>query len=369
MTQHILQTGLSAGMSATSGIHRSKQNGVDPSFDGLQYVLPESFMPTTSSKYTLRGKKSNVEVPLICWGGWSWGDTATWHWSDDELPALQEAWKLCVNAGLTYIDNAQAYGSGRAEKIHGDLLKGLPRDQTIVQTKWYVVPDNKTNLFSPSHAPAKMLKESLERLGLDYIDCYLVHGHIHASSISQVAKGLAECVDSGMTKTVGVANYSAEDMLEMQRELAKYDIPLALNQCEYSILRRHPETSGLLKACRDNNIVFQSYSSVAQGRLTGKYTKNNPPPKTHRFSSYPMEELEPTLEVLQSIATAHNVSMSAVALNYNICKGVLPVVGIRSPQMAEQNMQALGWRLSNEEIQKIDSVSLEGKTTKLWQQG
>jgi len=158
-------------------------------------------------------------------------------------------------------------------------------------------------------------------------------------------------------------------MLQMRDELAKYDVPLATNQCEYSILRRYPETSGLLQACRENNIVFQSYSSLAQGRLTGKYTKDNPPPKEYRFSSYPMEDLEPTLRVVESIAKARGVSMSAVALNYNISKGVVPVVGIRKPEQAKQNLQALGWRLSEEEIKNLDSVSLEGKKTVLWQQG
>lgn len=88
-----------------------------------------------------------------------------------------------------------------------------------------------------------------------------------------------------MAKTISVANYSKEEMLQMRDELAKYDVPLALNQCEFSILRRIPETSSLLQTCRENCIVFQSYSSLAQGRLSGKYTKDNPPPKTHRFSS------------------------------------------------------------------------------------
>lgn len=190
----------------------------------------------------------------------------------------------------------------------------------------YVVPDNATNLLSPAMAPAKMLKESLDRMGLESIDIYLVHGHIHASSIAQVAKGLAECVDSGMTKTVGVANYSTEDMLKMSDELAKYDIPLATNQCEYSVLRRHPEIHGLLQACKDKGIIFQSYSSLAQGRLTGKYSKENPPPKTHRFSSYPMEDVEHILNVLRDIGAKRGKPVAAVALNYNISKGVVPVV-------------------------------------------
>lgn len=92
-----------------------------------------------------------------------------------------------------------------------------------------MVPDNATNILSPVKAPEKQLKQALERMALDYVDVYIVHGHIHASSIAQVAKGLSECVKSSMTKTVGVANYSVDDMMKTADELAKYDIPLATN--------------------------------------------------------------------------------------------------------------------------------------------
>jgi aryl-alcohol dehydrogenase-like predicted oxidoreductase len=368
--QHILQAGLSSGMSATEGIHSKKPHKVDPGFDGFKYVLPQSFVPDLQSRQvTFRGANGDVKAPYMIWGAWAWGDTATWHWKPGELSALKEAWQLAVKAGATFIDTAQAYGSGESERICGGLFKGLPRDQFIIQTKWYVVPDNATNIFSPVKAPEKQLKQSLDRMALDYVDVYIVHGHIHASSIAQVAKGLSECVKSGMTRTVGVANYSVDDMIKMADELAKYDIPLATNQCEYHILRRLPETEGMLQACRDRGIVFQSYSSLAQGRLSGKYNSEHEPPKTYRFSSYPMKDLEPTLQVLREIATARSTSISSVALNYNMSKGVVPTVGIRNPKQAEENLQAFGWRLTDEEIQKTDSVSLEGKATKLWQQG
>ena len=216
-----------------------------------------------------------------------------------------------------------------------------------------------------------MLKETLERSKLDYVDCYLVHGHIHASSIKQVAEGLAECVNSGMTKTVGVANCSAQDMIAMADALAEYDIPLATNQCEYSVLRRLPETGEQdpLSVCKERGIVVQSYSSLAQGRLSGKYTPENPPPKEYRFSSYPMEEIEPTLDVLRAIAEERKKPVSAVALTYNISKGVIPVVGMRKASQVQENLEALGWRLSEEETKRLDAVCLEGKSTKLWQQG
>lgn len=367
--QHVLQTALSLGLSATEGIHSDKPNPVDPSFDGLAHTLPESFIPEKTSRVTFKGKKQDVEASWLSIGTWPWGDTATFHYSPEELPAIKEAWKFLYENGINYIDTAQAYGSGESERIIGDLIKGYPRDKLCLQTKWWVVADNTTNLLHTSEAPVLFLKESLNRMQIDYVDVYMVHGHIHPQTISQVAQGMAKCVDEGLCKTVAVANYSKEDMLEMQAALAKYDVPLALNQCEYHVLRRLPETSGLLQACKDNGIQFQSYSSLAQGRLSGKYSAENEPPKTHRFSSYPMKDLEPTLAVLKKIAEKRNVTIPAVSLNYNISKGVLPVVGIRKLEQAQSNIQALGWRLNSDEIKELDAVSIEGKHTRFWQQG
>lgn len=368
--QHVLQAGLASGMSAVSGIHSSKPTKPPSDFDGLAHLLPQSFVPTAESKVTLKGAKGDdVKVPYMAIGAWPWGDTATFHWDPKERPAVTEAWKALLAAGLNWIDTAQGYGTdGESERICGELFEGMRREDFVIQTKWFPVP-NLTNVLSPTHAPAKMLRASLERMRLDFVDVYLVHGHIHASSIAQVAKGLAECVEEGMARAVGVANYDEGDMIKMADELAKYDIPLATNQCEYSVLRRHPETHGLLKACRDRGIVFQSYSSLAQGRLTGKYGVGNEPPDSYRFSSYPMKEVEPVLEVLREIAQRAGVSVAAVALNYNISKGVVPVVGMRKPEQVKQNAEAFGWRLTDEDVRKIDKVSFEGKATKLWQQG
>ena len=171
-----------------------------------------------------------------------------------------------------------------------------------------------------------------------------------------------------MAKCVGVANYSKEDMIKMQEELAKYGVPVAINRCEYSVLRRL-ETLGLLEACKERKIVFQSYSSLAQGRLTGKFSTEEPPPKSYRFSPYDMADIEPVCNTLRPISENRGVSISAVALNYNLCKGITPVVGIRKEEQAVNNCQALGWRLTNAEIKEMDAVSFEGHATKMRQQG
>ncbi|KAF2151490.1 Aldo/keto reductase [Myriangium duriaei CBS 260.36] len=365
----ILQGALSMGLSTTSGFHSDKPNPVPEDHDDSEYILPQSFVPKGADRFKIRAKGGDLEASYLSIGAWPWGDKATWNWKAEEREGLTEAWKILVDNGINYIDTAQAYGSGESERICGELVKDMPRDSYIMQTKWWVVPDNITNITSPSHAPIKFLRQSLERLKLDYVDVYMVHGHIHASSIKQVAKGMAECVEQGLTKAVAVGNYGVEDMLKMKEELAQYGIPLALNQCEYHIIRRLPELEGMLKACRENDIVFQSYSSLAQGRLSGKYHEGNEPSSKHRFSSYPMKELEPTLQVLRKIAEKRGVTVAAVTLNYNIGKGVIPVVGVRNPDQANSNCQALGWRLTNEEYKEIDKVSILGKQTKLWQQG
>lgn len=323
----------------------------------------------TQGPQIYKGKNGNVHASRIVIGAWPWGDTATWHYSPEELPAIKDSWNICLKKGINFIDTAQVYGSGESERICGEIVEGLQREDFVMQTKWWVLPADPKNLIEPRDAPLSKLKESLERMKLQYIDVYVVHGHIHPQSIAIVAKSLADCVDQGLTKTVGVANYSAEDMLKMKEELARYGVPLAVNQCEYSLLRRKAEVDGLLQTCKQNDIVFQSYSSLAQGRLSGKYHSGNEPPKEYRFSSYPMKEVEPTLEVQKKIAEKRGVSVAAVALNYNLIHGISPVVGLRKPEQAESNCQALGWRLSDEEIVELDKVSFEGNKTSLWQQG
>ncbi|KAG9728654.1 Aldo/keto reductase, partial [Aureobasidium melanogenum] len=129
--QHVLQSALSVGLSATEGYHSDKPNKVDPSFNGMEAVLPQSFVPQTSTRITLKGKKANVEIPWMSIGAWSWGDKATWHWDPKELDGVKEAWKYMVNNDLIYIDTAQAYGSGESERICGELVRGIPRESFV----------------------------------------------------------------------------------------------------------------------------------------------------------------------------------------------------------------------------------------------
>lgn len=365
------QAGLALGMSSTEnpmdGPHPRR---VDPKQSDPAYVLPADLVPDSQSRMALptRGGK-DVLIPYMSVGTWSWGDKATFGYdATRDLPRIHAAWAKLKAAGLTFVDTAQSYGDGESERICGTLFKGMPRDSFVVQTKWNTMPDM-GNVLLQSHGPKARLKESLERLGLDYVDIYLVHTPMHASMFSTVAKGLAQCVEAGWARAVGVANYNTHEMIKMADELAKHSVPLSVSQCEYSVIRRLPEVSGMIRECRKRGICFQGFASLAEGRLTGKYNRYDQPRRNLRFSDYPMHMLEPTVEVLKNIAEKRRVPVPAVALNYSINKGVVPLCGIRDAEQADEDMQALGWRLTEEEIHRIEEVSMTGSTSAMMQHG
>jgi aryl-alcohol dehydrogenase-like predicted oxidoreductase len=365
----LLQTGLSAGMSATAGIHSATPTPVSHDLAGKN-TMPADFVPGPKDRVSFRTANGEpVKASYICVGAWPWGDKATFHWDESELPAVRRAWKTLYDAGINFIDTAESYGHGRSEEIVGELIAGLPRESLCIQTKWTAVPVSPNNILHPVDAPLKSLKGSLKRMKLDYVDIYMVHGPTYRQSIETVAKGVAQCVEAGLARAIAIANHSPEDVKTFNDHLSKYGVPLAANQTEFNILRRWPELHGNIAMCQKEGVVFQSYSSLAQGRLSGKYNADNPPPSSYKFSSYDMKVIEPTLAVLRRIGAAHDVSPASVALNYNISKGAVPLVGIRNETHAKDAIAALGWRLSQEEVVEIDKVSMEGKSTVLWQQG
>jgi aryl-alcohol dehydrogenase-like predicted oxidoreductase len=138
------------------------------------------------------------------------------------------------------------------------------------------------------------------------------------------------------------------------------------------LLRTMPERNGLFAACRELGVTVLAYSPLGQGRLTGKYSANNPPPGRRQFSDYPMAEIEPLLGVLRTLAERHGKTPSQVALNWVICKGAVPIPGAKNKRQAEDNAGALGWRLADDEVAGLDRVAKPGQRrlfNRLWQHG
>lgn len=307
-------------------------------------------------------------------GTWAWGDRATWGMGGYDSALTEEAiagaWDASLEAGLALFDTAEVYGAGESERIIGRLLARDPdrRGSLVLATKWMPLPHKLDVKGAMRHS----LEASLERLGVDQVDLYQIHGPTSVRSKAALAESLAELVDAGLTAAVGVSNYSVRAMERVHAELAKRGVPLASNQVEMSLLRRGPETNGLLAACRRLGVVLLAYSPIGQGRLSGKYSAASPPPGKRGFSAHPMEEVDRVVAVLRRIGEAHDRTPSQVALRWLIEKGTVPIPGAKNADQAHQNAGALGWSLTADEMAELDAAALQGTTSlanRFWQHG
>jgi aryl-alcohol dehydrogenase-like predicted oxidoreductase len=178
---------------------------------------------------------------------------------------------------------------------------------------------------------------------------------------------MADAVQAGLTRAVGVSNYKVDQMCQAHDALAKYGIPLASNQVQYSLLHRHPERNGLLRACDDLGVTLIAYSPLAQGLLSDKYGPDNPPPglRGRRFGRARLAEIQPLVALLGQFGQAHGGKTPAqVALNWTMCKGSVPIPGAKNASQARENAGALGWRMSHDEVAALDAASdrIAGKT-------
>jgi aryl-alcohol dehydrogenase-like predicted oxidoreductase len=289
-------------------------------------------------------------------GTWAWGDTRTWGYGQTHTDAdLQAAFEASLAAGINLFDTAEIYGSGQSERLLGRFI-ATSKQPVMVATKFMPFP---WKLRRSSLLDA--LKKSLERLGLPQVDLYQIHWPFPPIPIETWMDSLADAVQTGLVRTVGVSNYSAEQMRRAHAALAKRGVALASNQVEYSLLHRSPERNGLMQTCRELGVTLIAYSPLSMGLLTGKYNAENTPAGMFRSIKYNRQYLariQPLITLLQEIGQTHGGKTSSqVALNWVMCKGALPIPGAKNVRQAQENAGALGWYLTGSEILALDAVS------------
>jgi aryl-alcohol dehydrogenase-like predicted oxidoreductase len=210
----------------------------------------------------------------------------------------------------------------------------------------------------------KELEASLARLGRDSIDLYQHHYPNARISIPRLMDQLANAVEAGKVKAVGVSNYSAEQMREAHAALAKRGIPLASNQVEYSLLNRKPEVNGILDACRELGITLIAYTPLAGGRLTGKYSAQNRARGFFRrilpqYSRKALDDIQPVIKLLRAIGERYAKTASQVALRWLIENPiVLPIPGAKNGKQAADNAEALKFSLTVEEVEMLSQATI-----------
>lgn len=272
------------------------------------------------------------------------------HGFDEEKRALETS----VAAGVTLFDTAEMYSGGASERRLGELARGK---DVLVATKFPPSP------FSRTESMPKELDASLARLGRSSVDLYQHHFPSNQASIPKLMELMADAVEAGKVKAVGVSNYSAEQMRIAHAALAKRGIPLASNQIEYSLLHRRPEVNGVLDACRELGIMLIAYQPLASGVLTGKYVAGARPTGLRRFMGYfrgkGLEAVAPVVALLREIGGRYSKSPAQVALRWLIeNESVLPIPGAKNGKQAADNAGALSFSLTPAEIEALNQATM-----------
>lgn len=288
-------------------------------------------------------------------GTWAWGDRYIWGYGHDYgREEVQATFETCVESGMTFFDTAEVYGQGQSEQFLGEFMRDRP-DKFRIATKFMPYPWR----LGRSHL-LHALKESLGRLGLERVDLYQVHQPLPPIQPETWMEAMVEALQAGLISAAGVSNYSREWMERAANALIRAGFRLASNQVEYSLLNRQIEKNGLMQQCFDQGITVLAYSPLAMGVLTGKYSNGKPVKgiRSSRYNQRTLDRIKPLIQLMNKIGSDHAGKTAAqIALNWVWCKGAVPIAGAKSPVQAQQNAGALGWRLSDDEIDRLDRMS------------
>lgn len=312
---------------------------------------------------------TNLSLPLMGCGTWAWGNRLLWGYEPSMDAELQAVFNLCVENGVTLFDTGDSYGTGklngRSETLLGRFAQeyqGPNADNICIATKLAPYPWRLTRRSMVSAGEA-----SAQRLGrLDLVQMHWSTANYAPWQEWSLLDGLADLYDRGLVKGVGLSNYGPKRLEQIYQKFSDRGVPIATLQVQYSLLSTYPVTTlGLKEVCDHLGIQLIAYSPLALGLLTGKYSANGPfPPGIRGFLFRNiLPKIQPLLGCLKAIASDRNKTMSQVAINWCICKGMIPIPGAKSVEQAQQNLGALGWRLDAGEVAELDQVAANSNKT------
>lgn len=303
-------------------------------------------------------------MPRVALGAWSWGTGMAGgdqvfgnHLGEEELKPVFEAAMRC---GLNLWDTAAVYGGGSSERILGNFIKDVPREQLIISTKFtpQIAGD------SPD-AMQEMLNGSKARLHTDSIDVYWIHNPL---DVEKWTPKLVPLAKSGQIRSIGVSNHNLSELKRAEDILGAEGLHVSAVQNHYSLLHRSSERAGILDYCKQKGITFYSYMVLEQGALSGNYDQAHPFPEgSARAASYnkSLPELEALVREMRSIAVAYDATVAQIATAWAIAKGTLPIIGITKVKHVEDAAKAAKIDLAPQEILRLEELGEKTNVTTL----
>ena len=275
-------------------------------------------------------------------------------------PEVDAIVRAALDGGCNWVDTAEMYGGGRSEQALAHALRaaGMQDDEVVVATKWSPLMRTAGNI-------PRTIDQRLGFLGGYGIDLYMVHQPWGLSSAEAEMEAMADLVEAGKIRSVGVSNFNEERMRRAHAALERRGLPLAANQVHYSLLHREIETNGVLDAAKELGITIIAYQPLASGLLTGKYHREPERLRQAGFARRMMlgrglARAGAVVAALEEVAARHDATPAQVALNWLVTfqgERVVAIPGASKVRHAAENAAALGFRLSQEEMSRLDEVS------------
>ena len=320
-------------------------------------------------EYRLLGK-SGFKVPALTFGTGTFGGQGEMFkaWGSTDVDEATRLVDICLDAGANMFDSADAYSRGMSEEILGQAIKGK-RNRVLISTKaTFGVGDGPNDVGSSRFHLTETIHGSLKRMQIDHIDLFQIHAFDAMTPIEDVLETLTDFVKAGKIRYIGCSNFSGWHLMKSlaiseKRNLARY----VAHQAYYSLIAREYEWE-LMPAAIDQGVGTVVWSPLGWGRLTGKIRRGQPLPETSRLHSQKAVDAGPkpddeylfkVVDALDTVANETGKSIPQIALNWLLQRPTVStvIIGARNEKQLRDNLGAVGWNLTAEQVAKLDEAS------------
>jgi aryl-alcohol dehydrogenase-like predicted oxidoreductase len=322
---------------------------------------------------------SGFKVPVLSLGTGTFGGGNEFFraWGTTDVKEATRLVDICLEGGVNMFDSADIYSDGLAEEILGKAIAGR-RDRVIVSTKaTFRAGPGPNDVGSSRHHLLRAVEGSLRRLGTDYIDLFQLHGFDAQTPIEEALSTLDDLVRAGKLRYVGCSNFSGWHLMKSLAISERYGLArYVAHQAYYSLVGREYEWE-LMPLALDQKIGTVVWSPLGWGRLTGKIRRGQPAPKVSRLpatADYGPQVAEDYLyrvvDALDAVAKETGKTVPQIALNWLLQRPTVAnvIIGARNEEQLRENLGAVGWTLTPEQVAKLDAASAVTPTYPYWHQ-
>ena len=322
---------------------------------------------------------SGLKVSALSFGAGTFGGEGEFFraWGQTDVDEARRLLDICLDAGVNLIDTANIYSQGRSEEILGQAMAGK-RDRLLLSTKaTFRMGDGVNDLGSSRLHLMHSLENSLRRLKTDYVDIYHMHGFDAITPVEEVLATLDNFVRSGKVRYIACSNFSGWHLMKSLSTSERYGWSRYVgHQVYYSLIGRDYEWE-LMPLGLDQKVGALVWSPLGWGRLTGKIRRGHPLPEVsrlHKTAGYgpqvSEEYLYKVVDALDEVAKETGKSVAQIALNWLLQRPTVATVimGARNEEQLRQNLGAVGWNLTGEQVAKLDAASKVTRPYPYWHQ-